>query len=245
MIGLWRRFQHDPLGFAKRALYKTVLGPLRYRTADGYDAARYWRDRFTNHGRTLQAVGDEGLSPAENQQMYEDAAKVFGSVCREQAIDCENARVLEIGCGSGFYAQLLHDWGVGDYVGLDITDVFFPELRDRFPAFDFVRRDITADEVEGTFDLVLMIDVVEHIVSDARFASAMEQVRSCLAPGGLFVVSPMVEERPRSMFYQRFWSAQDVVPHFPGYSFGELTPFRHGHMLTVRAPAEAEVLDAA
>jgi SAM-dependent methyltransferase len=222
MIGLWRRFQHDPLGFAKRALYKTVLGPLRYRTADGYDAARYWRDRFTNHGRTLQAVGDEGLSPAENQQMYEDAAKVFGSVCREQAIDCENARVLEIGCGSGFYAQLLHDWGVGDYVGLDITDVFFPELRDRFPAFDFVRRDITADEVEGTFDLVLMIDVVEHIVSDARFASAMEQVRSCLAPGGLFVVSPMVEERPRSMFYQRFWS-----------------------MLTVRAPAEAEVLDAA
>ena len=73
----------------------------------------------------------------------------------------------------------------------------------------------------------------------------MERVRSCLAPGGLFVVSPMVEERPRSMFYQRFWSAQDVVPHFPGYAFGELMPFRHGQMLTVRAPVEAEVLDAA
>ncbi len=234
MIGLRERFEKDPFGFVTRGLYKTIIGPIKYGRADGYDAEWYWRDRFSNYGRSFRAVGDEGLSHTENRRMYAQAANVFADMCRREAIDFEKARVLEIGCGAGFYTRLLRDRGVGSYLGVDITDVFFSKLRKKFPGFQFVRKDITADRVEGTFNLVIMIDVIEHIVTDRKFAAAMERVKSCLANDGVFVVSPLVERRPRRLFYQRFWSLADIKPRFPGYAFGKLTPFRSGQMLTIR-----------
>ncbi len=236
-MGLWERFTRDPFGFITRGLYKTLIGPLRYGGRDGYDAARYWRDRFVKHGLSLKAVGDEGLSHAENARAYAQAGNVFADVCRKEAIDFKGARVLEIGCGAGFYTQLLHGYGVKSYVGVDVTDVFFPELRSRFPEFEFVRKDITADQIEGTFDLVIMIDVIEHIVTDSKFAGAMQRVKNCLANDGVFIVSPMVEGSQKRLFYQRFWSLGDVKPRFPGYVFRDLTPFREAQMLAIRTAA--------
>ena len=201
MMGLWERFTKDPFGFTTRGLYKTTIGPLRYGGGDGYDAARYWHDRFLKHGPSFKAVGDEGLSHAENARAYAQAAKVFAEVCRKEAIDFEGARVLEIGCGAGFYTQLLHGYGVRSYLGVDVTDVFFPALRNKFPEFEFVRKDITTDRIEGTFDLVVMIDVMEHIVTDSKFAGPTQHVKNCLANDGVFIVSPMGEGSQKRLFY--------------------------------------------
>ncbi len=77
MMAVWKRFAQDPLGFVTRGLHKTIMGPIVYRGPDGYDAARYWRDRFLKHGRSFKAVGDEGLSDAANRRVYGQAATAF------------------------------------------------------------------------------------------------------------------------------------------------------------------------
>jgi len=237
MNDLFLKLRRDPIGFLRRALYKILIAPLKYRRKGGYDAARYWRDRFSRHGTSLKGVGDEGLSEQENQEMYENAATAFLDLCRRENIDFATARVLEIGCGNGFYTQLLREQGVKRYLGVDITDVFFPDLAKRFPSFQFIRRDITADPIAGEFDLILMIDVIEHIVGEEKLDFAMTNVQRCLAGNGRFLVAPVASQGKRSLFYVRFWSAQDIRRRLPGCLFGEPIPFRYSHLLVASKPS--------
>lgn len=234
MKSIFSKVKTAPLGFIKRGLYKTIVGPIVYGQGDDYDAGKYWSERFSKYGQSLQGVGNEGISEKENERAYAEAAKIFLGVCRREHIDFQNARVLEIGCGSGFYTQILYDLGVKKYLGVDITDVLFPELQNKFPQFEFSRKDITSDKIEGDFDLIVMIDVIEHIVKCSKFTAAMNNVKSCLAPSGVFVVAPLVEVERKELFYVNFWGVDNLKPEFNGYDFGGLVPFRNGYILTVR-----------
>jgi len=228
------RFKKDPLGLMRRALDETIIGPLKYGEGNDYDAARYWHDRFSKYGLSLNGAGNAGLSEEENEKMYAEAAKVFIDLCRREGVDFQSVSVLEIGCGTGFYTQVFHNLGVKSYVGVDITDVLFSELGKKFPQFRFIRKDITSDKVEGKFDLIVMIDVIEHIVNESKFSLAMENVKNCLLANGIFVVSPIMDVSKRHLFYIRSWSLEDIKQRFSGYIFGELVPFRHNHILIVK-----------
>jgi 2-polyprenyl-3-methyl-5-hydroxy-6-metoxy-1,4-benzoquinol methylase len=224
------------LGFVRRALSKMVIGPLKYGKRGGYDAHKYWHDRFSKYGHSLRGVGHEGLSEAENKKMYSEAAGIFTNVCRAERIDLQSVNALEIGSGSGFYAQLLHELGVKNYTGVDITDVLFPELRKKFPRFTFVRKDICSDRIEGRFDLLVMIDVIEHIMTEDDLSFCMKNVRTCLADNGIFIVAPIMTTSKKSLFYVRSWALGDVQELFPGYVFREPVPFRSGNILIIRTP---------
>lgn len=232
------RRTRNPLGFLKRVIEKAILGPRRYGRGDDYDAAAYWRDRFDKYGQSLRGAGHEGLSEDVNRDMYEEAAKVFADLCRKESLDYSSARVLDIGCGNGFYAGLLSGLGVREYSGLDITDVLFPALRERFPEFVFEKKDITCDDLDGNFDLILMIDVVEHIVTEPKLSRAMANVKRVLAPGGLFVISGLRETGRRKLFYVRSWSLEEIAKEFPGYHIGEAVAFRDSTIIPIRKPKE-------
>ncbi len=209
---------------------------MKYRTKDGYDAARYWGDRFARYGTSLKGVGDEGLSEQNNRAMYEKASTAFLDLCRQEGINIAGARVLEIGCGNGFYTGLLKEQGASNYLGLDITDALFPTLAERFPDFRFIRRDITADTLEGEFDLILMIDVIEHIVSEEKLDFAIHNVQRCLAANGRFIVAPVTAQGRHSLFYVRFWTVEDIKKRLSVCQFGEPKPFRDDSLLIARKP---------
>lgn len=231
---IFSRFKTDPLGFIKRALYKTIIGPLKYGKGNDYAAHKYWCDRFSKYGLSLKGAGDEGLSEEENKKMYAEAAKVFTDLCLREGADFQSISVLEIGCGTGFYTHLLHNLGVKSYVGVDITDVLFPELRRKFSQFRFIKKDITSDKIEGKFDLIVMIDVIEHIVNEAKLSFAMENVKKCLSDNGIFIIAPILNTNKRHLFYLRSWSLEDIKRRFSGYVFEELISFRNSHILIIR-----------
>jgi SAM-dependent methyltransferase len=232
---LLSRLRKDPLGLVGRAIQKMVIGPLLYRRKSGYDAERYWRDRFQRRGRSLKAVGHEGLSEEENERMYSLASRTFMEVCAREQIAFAAARVLEIGCGSGFYTRLLHGAGVRSYTGVDITDVFFPELRREFRRFTFLKKDVTAERIEGPFDLVVMIDVTEHIVEEEKLAFALETIGNCLSDNGvLLLAQPSQDLGEKNLFYLRFWSLHDIERNMPGFIFAEPVPFRMGYLVSIR-----------
>ncbi|MCK4452982.1 class I SAM-dependent methyltransferase [candidate division WOR-3 bacterium] len=231
---IFSRFKKGPSGFMKRALYTLLIEPVKYLRWNDYDAQKYWHDRFSKYGLSLKGSGDRRLSEEENTKMYAEAAKVFTELCQKVTIDFRSASVLEIGCGTGFYTQLLHNLGVKNYIGVDITDVIFTGLKKRFSGFRFIKKDITSDKIKGKFDLIVMIDVIEHIVKENKLSSSMENVKNSLSENGIFILGPIQNTSKRHHFYIRYWSLEDIAPKFPGYVFGELMLFPGGDILIIK-----------
>lgn len=213
-----------------RAFDKLCIAPRRYATGDDYDAARYWDDRFRRHGPSLSSVGHEGKSEVDNAAAYASQAGAIFAMLEHTGAELAGARVLEIGCGNGYYAEQLRQRGVARYCGLDITDAFFPLLRKRFPGFDFVRSDITSTRFPERFDVVLMIDVIEHIVTEEKLAAALANVSAMMADDAVFVLAPVVSRGRRSLFYVRFWTEAELLRALPGCQAVE----RNGRTLLLR-----------
>lgn len=219
----------DPIGVLQRRLRAS-----RYRRSNGYDAEQYWHDRLAEYGMGLKGVGNYGLSEEENRQDYQQARETFLSVCREQKVDFANSRILEIGTGSGFYTRIVAENGGRDYTGADITDALFPALQKEFPAFRFLKRDAAAEELEGRYNLIIMIDVTQHITTDERFTFAMENVRTHLEPGGVFIVTSWLREGLRTSFYEVSRTMQAYEQAFPGGLISKPVPFRDKFLFTIR-----------
>jgi SAM-dependent methyltransferase len=220
-----------------RAWQKLAVGRLRYGRGQGYAADRYWADRFRQHGTSLRGPGHEGRSESENQQEYARAALEFEGACRQSNLDLSGARVLEVGCGTGYYTRLLHGAGVTEYTGLDITDVLFAMLQREFPLFRFVQADICRGPIDGLFDVVVMIDVVEHIVTESDLDQAACNLSTLLKADGVLLLSvPVPSSALTRAFYLRFWPLAAVLSRFPEWHTVANVAFRSGRLLLLRKP---------
>lgn len=123
-------------------------------------------------------------------------------------------RVMDVGSGSGFFARQIltrttsHDVACVDpgYASDSVEQVGSKSLR-------FVRSVDTAD-----CDLMVMMDVLEHIEDDAGF---LGEYAGMARPGThLFVTVPA---------FQFLWSGHDVfLEHFRRYTLGSLTRLVRG-----------------
>lgn len=205
-----------------RILYKVTIGPYKYSKEDGYDAENYWKDRFSKYGFSIKGVGHEGLSEEENVKKYYDIGKVFKTICYDERIDFQISKILEIGIGTGFYTNILHDLGAKNYTGIDITDVLFFENRKKFSQYEFIKKDITVDKIDDKFDLIVMIDVIEHIVEKSKFVFAMNNIKNALSSDGIFIIYPITDITKKHIFYVHSWSLKDMNDIFSGYNFREV-----------------------
>jgi len=224
----------NPFGLIKRAFYKLFIGPLKYGRGRDYDAGRYWQDRLTKYGDSLRGPGDEGKSEDDNIKDYARDEQIFTDMVKGQGLDLKQVAALDIGCGTGFYTEILKRLGVKDYTGIDITDALFAKLKERFPAFQFIKKDFASEQHEGQYQLIIMIEVLEHIVSDEKLDFAMENVKRCLADDGVFLISSLWPSGGRHMFYVRKWTVGALRSRFAEYHFGEPIPFRGSLMTTIR-----------
>ena len=113
----------------------------------------------------------------------------------------KNARILEIGCGTGHNLPMLSGFGTVEAIEID------PDAR--AIAADRLGRPVgdqplpTLPGVErGAYDLVAVLDVVEHIEDDVAALAAM---KTLLKPGGKILIAVPA--------HQWLWSAHDVVNH--------------------------------
>ena len=70
----------------KRVLYKIIIGPIKYGSKDGYNAERYWHDRFLLHSKDLKSSGVEGFSEDENKKLYDESSNIFSNICNKEHI---------------------------------------------------------------------------------------------------------------------------------------------------------------
>ncbi|NDJ77450.1 MAG: class I SAM-dependent methyltransferase [Chloroflexi bacterium] len=139
-------------------------------------------------------------------------------------------RVLEAGCGEGYILELLNRPGC---VGMDIDLPVTQEARARFPAAYFAVADGTRLPVpDRSYDLVLGIEVLEHVPDPAAFVREARRVtrRYCL-----FSVPREPIWRVLNLARGRYWIAWGNTPgHIQHWSSAGFVRLLSEH-LTVRA----------
>ncbi len=106
-------------------------------------------------------------------------------------------RILDVGCGAGATSLVLNDFG--EVFGVDAGVLATRAARDR--GLQVANMDATRLAVrDGAFDLVVALDVIEHLDND--FEAARELLRA-LRPGGTLLVTVPA--------YQSLWSSHDVA----------------------------------
>lgn len=99
-------------------------------------------------------------------------------------------KVLEIGCGWGFYLKTLKSiWPDLRITGIDLNQKYLDKARKFLEnlAVQLIKGDATALPFEDkTFDRVIASEVLEHILDDEKAISEMYRV---LKPGGIAIIT--------------------------------------------------------
>lgn len=215
--------------YARNRLRSTI-----YWAPGGYRAESFWRRRHQRYQFDMRGVGNCGRSHAENVRDYQEATRVFLELCRGNDVDFPHTSMLDIGCGTGHYAEVFQAGGGTRYLGVDIADALFPELESRHPGFAFRKLDISEEPLDDTFDLITMIDVTQHVTNPDRFSRAMQHVQSSLPSHGVFIVTSWLDDSARKSFYEVSRPIEAYAREFPGYRFSPPVKYRDKYMFAIR-----------
>ncbi len=112
-----------------------------------------------------------------------------------------NARILEIGCGTGHNLGMLGAFGSVDAVEIDDASRAIAERRLGRPIADARLPDLPGI-ARAEYDLVALLDVLEHIEDDR---AALASIATLLRPGGRIILTVPA--------FPWMWSGHDVANH--------------------------------
>jgi 2-polyprenyl-3-methyl-5-hydroxy-6-metoxy-1,4-benzoquinol methylase len=159
---------------------------------DDYLPNHYWEDRarrFAAQGSGLAAVCSYGMPEFYNRMIH---------YCQNLALrpwlNIEpGTRVLDVGCGVGRWSSLLAARG-GLVTGMDLSPTMIAQAQRRAKAMGvanqcrFLVQDLAQLNAGETFDLIVGVTVLQHILEPQALRTAMHRMAGHLAPGGRMVL---------------------------------------------------------
>ena len=132
---------------------------------------------------------------------YRARREVLAALIRRLLQPSADARILEIGCGTGHNLAMLGEFGHVDALELDEEARTFAEQRLGRSVLSAPLPEL-AGVLDTHYDLIGAFDVIEHIDDDR---AALASIAAKLKPGGKFVITVPA--------HAWMWSAHDVVNH--------------------------------
>jgi len=130
------------------------------------------------------------------------------------------ARLLDIGCGSGTFLHLMAALPGVTAAGLDQSPAAAEAIGRRYGLPVTVGDIAGAEFPDGSFDLVTLFHVLEHLPQPA---AALAKVRRWLSPGGVVLVQvPNFGSWQRHLLGRR-WTGLDIPRHLRHFAPGTLS----------------------
>jgi SAM-dependent methyltransferase len=137
----------------------------------------------------------------ERHWWYRARRTVLAELIRREVRPPPNAKILEIGCGTGHNLAMLGEFGHVDGLELDEEARSISEKRLGRKVMSSPLPEL-AEVPAQHYDVIGAFDVIEHIDDDA---AALASIATRLTPGGKFVMAVPA--------HQWMWTAHDVVNH--------------------------------
>ena len=159
----------------------------------------YWEERacrFASRGDGLAAVCSYGMPAFYNRAIHWSQHLALRRWLRVSP----GARVLDVGCGIGRWSCRLAARGA-TVTGVDLSPTMIVQACRRAAAQGvaarcrFLAQDLAALEVDGQFDLILGVTVLQHILEPAALRAALQRLTSHLSAGGALILLEAAPER--------------------------------------------------
>jgi len=126
---------------------------------------------------------------------------------------CGNGRVLDIGCGNGLYLSFLKSLG-WDVTGFDIEDHIAPVLKETGVSV-FTGNLEAFSAVRGTYDLITMWHVLEHLHEPLK---DLKTIRKLLSDHGSILIEVPNSDSPAAKLFRSDWYQWDLPRHLSHFT---------------------------
>ena len=136
------------------------------------------------------------------------------------------AKVLDVGCGSGYGCSLLKSFGY-DAHGVDTDPMVmgYAKKRPGITYFNCKVEDLIKEHA-SSFDVITCVDMIEHI-HEPQQKALMKSLTTLLRPGGTLLVDTPFREESRSVSKHHVWELghQDFLNLFTSNEFTDIKRF--------------------
>lgn len=176
-------------------------------------------------GRRLRNSWQDDALPQRQRELVEqqlrqyrvgariDVFDVFANSLRALPAFSPGMSLLEIGCSSGFYSEVLEIAGLPmKYSGCDYSDAFIRLAREKYPAIEFAVEDATALHYsDHSFDVVVSGCCLLHI---PEYVTAVRETARVARRYAIFHRTPVVWGQPEQWYRKQAYGVETVEIHF-------------------------------
>lgn len=141
------------------------------------------QDVYRNWGKLSKRFDHVFFGP--NTSYYE---RIFDDLVRTGLESGGEKRVLEIGCGTGWYSDRIASFGAASVLGIDISPKRLEQARQKYErpgkSLKYALADVS-EGLEGVFDVIVAKAILHHL-DYQRLVPAVYGKN--LRPGGLFLI---------------------------------------------------------
>ncbi len=187
-------------------------------------------DESNAEGQRLRGAWQDDALPQRQRELVEqqlrqyragahiDVFDVFANSLRALPNFGSGMSLLEIGCSSGFYSEVLEIarlpiW----YSGCDYSDAFIRLAREKYPAIEFAVEDATCLHYpDRSFDIAVSGCCLLHI---PEYAKAVEETARVAHRYAIFHRTPVVWGQPEQWYRKQAYGVETVEIHFNELEF--------------------------
>lgn len=138
---------------------------------------------------------------------------VFIDILRDSIPDLDRKSILEIGCSSGYYSDVLKVKGIkAEYHGCDYSEAFISLARKLHPTVDFQLQDACAlTYADRQFDIVVSGCCLLHILD---YESAIQQAARVANGHVVFHRTPVIHANATSYYIKTAYGVEMFEIHF-------------------------------